>query len=589
MGEFIGALDLGHHQHPLHDLRPRRRRSSAVDQKEHRQIYPAARLGRARPAWRSGSAPSEVIRGALAKAGIERRRHRGHRHHQPARDHRGLGPRAPASRTATPSSGRTPAPTRSATTLGQEGGQDRFRAKTGLPAGHLFLRPQDHAGSWTTCPARAQAAEQGEAALRQHRHLGHLEPDRRAQRRRARHRRHQRQPHHADEPATPWTGMTRSCEHPGHPAADAAAHRAVHRRRRLGHTADGRLAPRCRSAATWATSRRPWSARPASPPAKPRTPTAPAASCCSTPATEPVPASHGLLTTVGYKIGGQPAGLLPGRLHRHHRRPGAVAARQPGPDPDVSETSRTLASERATTTAASTSCPAFSGLFAPYWRSDARGVIVGLTRYINQGHIARAALEATAYQTREVLDAMDKDSGVTLTSPARWTAAWCPTNLLMQFQADILGVPVVRPKITETTALGAAYGRGPGLRLRGPAWMSSNATGLWTSAGNPPMAAEQRQKGIAGWKKAVERHSTGSTELNVDSMQFSFATAHPIVFGPGTLAAAVPHAGRRAMVVTGRTPERATPLGQGLEKAGVKLTSKTKRFPGWFEVWTSCP
>src|SRR5690606_29323445 len=103
--------------------------------------------------------------------------------------------------------------------------------------------------------------------------------------------------------------------------------------------------------------------------------------------------------------------------------------------------------------------PAFSGLFAPYWRSDARGAIVGMTRYINKGHIARAALEATAYQTREVLDAMNADSGVDLTA-LKVDGGMVRNELLMQFQADVLGVPVIRPKVSETTALGAAYAAG---------------------------------------------------------------------------------------------------------------------------------
>ncbi len=103
--------------------------------------------------------------------------------------------------------------------------------------------------------------------------------------------------------------------------------------------------------------------------------------------------------------------------------------------------------------------PAFSGLFAPYWRSDARGAIVGLTRYVNKGHIARAALEATAYQTREVLDAMNADSGVPLTA-LKVDGGMVYNDTLMQFQADVLGVPVVRPQVAETTALGAAYAAG---------------------------------------------------------------------------------------------------------------------------------
>ena len=103
--------------------------------------------------------------------------------------------------------------------------------------------------------------------------------------------------------------------------------------------------------------------------------------------------------------------------------------------------------------------PAFSGLFAPYWRSDARGVIAGLTRYVNKGHIARAALEAVAWQAREVLDAMNADSGVPLAA-LKVDGGMVGNELLMQFQADVVGVPVIRPKVAETTALGAAYAAG---------------------------------------------------------------------------------------------------------------------------------
>jgi glycerol kinase len=147
--------------------------------------------------------------------------------------------------------------------------------------------------------------------------------------------------------------------------------------------------------------------------------------------------------------------------------------------------------------------PAFSGLFAPHWRSDARGVIVGLTRYINKNHIARAALEATAYQTREVLDAMEKDSGVQLTA-LKADGGMVYNELLMQFQADILGVPVIRPTVAETTALGAAYAAGL-------------AVGFWENLEDlrhnwgvdktwePQMVPETRSDLYRGWKKAVQR------------------------------------------------------------------------------------
>ncbi|WP_322793103.1 FGGY-family carbohydrate kinase, partial [Bellilinea sp.] len=130
-------------------------------------------------------------------------------------------------------------------------------------------------------------------------------------------------------------------------------------------------------------------------------------------------------------------------------------------------------------------------------------VIVGLTRYINRGHIARAALEATAFQTREVLDAMNKDSGVPLTA-LKVDGGMVYNELLMQFQADILGVPVIRPKVAETTSLGAAYAAGLAVGF----W--SNFDELRANWGkdaewHPKMAAEEREKLYAGWKKAVER------------------------------------------------------------------------------------
>ncbi len=147
--------------------------------------------------------------------------------------------------------------------------------------------------------------------------------------------------------------------------------------------------------------------------------------------------------------------------------------------------------------------PAFSGLFAPYWRADARGVLVGLTRYINRAHIARAALESICYQTREVLEAMNADSGVPL-ARLKVDGGATANNFLMQRQADILGVEVVRPRVAETTSLGAAYAAGL-------------AVGLWSSLDDlrahwqqdacwqPAVDAAEREAGFLGWKKAVTR------------------------------------------------------------------------------------
>ena len=147
--------------------------------------------------------------------------------------------------------------------------------------------------------------------------------------------------------------------------------------------------------------------------------------------------------------------------------------------------------------------PAFSGLYAPYWKSNARGVIVGLTRYVNKGHIARAALEATAYQTREVLDAMNADSGVPLTA-LKVDGGMVFNDLLMQFQSDILDVPVIRPKVAETTALGAAYAAGLAVGL----WKDYDelrANWAKEKEWRPAMDTELRKKLYSGWKKAVTR------------------------------------------------------------------------------------
>jgi glycerol kinase len=147
--------------------------------------------------------------------------------------------------------------------------------------------------------------------------------------------------------------------------------------------------------------------------------------------------------------------------------------------------------------------PAFSGLYAPYWREDARGVIAGLTRYANKAHIARAALEATAYQVRDVVEAMQNDSGIALRE-LKSDGGMVGNELLMQFQADILNAPVIRPQVSETTALGAAYAAG----LAAGYWhdqaeLRANwAIGKrWT----PAMPDAQRQKYYASWKKAVTR------------------------------------------------------------------------------------
>jgi glycerol kinase len=217
--------------------------------------------------------------------------------------------------------------------------------------------------------------------------------------------------------------------------------------------------------------------------------------------TKPVQSKNGLLTTLGYKVGDQPAVYC---LEGSIAITGALVQwlRDNLKFFDVSSDIEALA-KSVDDSGGIYFVPAFSGLFAPYWKSSARGALVGLTRYVTKAHIARAALEATAYQTREVLDAMNKDSGVKLTA-LKVDGGMVYNELLMQFQADILGVPVIRPVVAETTALGAAYAAGL-------------AVGFWKTFDelrenwgkdkqwDPKMPEAKRDKIYAGWKKAVTR------------------------------------------------------------------------------------
>lgn len=217
--------------------------------------------------------------------------------------------------------------------------------------------------------------------------------------------------------------------------------------------------------------------------------------------TEIVNSTNGLLTTMAYKLGDEaPVYALEGSI--------AVAGSlvqwlrdnigMISSAPEIEELAAKVDNNGGVYVV-----PAFSGLFAPYWRSDARGAIVGLTRFANRNHIARAALESTAFQTREVLDAVNADAEVPLTE-LKVDGGMVANEALMQFQADILGVPVVRPKVTETTALGAAYAAGL-------------AVGFWKDLGEleanwsedkrwePQMDEETRERNLRLWKKAVTR------------------------------------------------------------------------------------
>ena len=217
--------------------------------------------------------------------------------------------------------------------------------------------------------------------------------------------------------------------------------------------------------------------------------------------TVPIPSKNGLLTTVCYKIGDQPtvyalegsiavSGSLVQWLRDNLSMISSAA--------EIEQLAATVEDN-----GGAYFVPAFSGLFAPYWRADARGALVGLTRYVNKGHIARAVLEATAFQTREVLDAMNADSGVDLTE-LKVDGGMVVNETLMQFQADILGVPVIRPKVAETTALGAAYAAGIAVGF----WSGEqDVINNWAEDKRwvPNMDSGERDRQYRLWKKAVTK------------------------------------------------------------------------------------
>ena len=214
-----------------------------------------------------------------------------------------------------------------------------------------------------------------------------------------------------------------------------------------------------------------------------------------------VPSKNGLLTTVCYKIGdNKPVYALEGSI----AVTGSLVQWLRDNLGIISSASEieTLA-KSVDDNGGAYFVPAFSGLFAPYWRSDARGALVGLTRYVNKGHIARAVLEATAYQTREVLDAMEADSGVKL-AELKVDGGMTMNETLMQFQADQLGVDVVRPVVAETTALGAAYAAGIAVGY----WTGEqDVIDNWAEAKRWSPAADESERGrlYRNWKKAVTR------------------------------------------------------------------------------------
>ena len=286
-----------------------------------------------------------------------------------------------------------------------------------------------------------------------------------------------------------------------HRRADLDAPRDPRLERGLRRGQDRRRSPASRSPATSATSRRPRSARPACRRGEAKNTYGTGNFLLLNTGTEAVQSKSGMLTTVGYKIGDNDAvyclegaiaitGALVQWLRDNLKLIKAA--------PEVEELAQSVEDNGGLYIV-----PAFSGLFAPYWKSNARGVFAGLTRYVNAGHIARATLEATAFQSREIVEAMNQDSGVDLES-LKVDGGMVQNDLLMQFQADLLGVPVIRPVVAETTALGAAYAAGL-------------ATGFWASEDDirdnwaedkrwePQMDSAKRDEYYKFWKKAVTR------------------------------------------------------------------------------------
>jgi glycerol kinase len=211
---------------------------------------------------------------------------------------------------------------------------------------------------------------------------------------------------------------------------------------------------------------------------------------------QPVPSRHGMLTTVAYRFGAAPAVYalegsvaITGALVQWVRDNLGLIEKSS----DIETLARTVKDNGGVYFV-----PAFSGLYAPYWKDSARGVIAGLTRYAGKGHLARAVLEATAFQTREVVEAMEKDSGIKL-DVLRVDGGMVSNGLLMQFQADILDRPVVKPVVQETTALGAAFAAGKAVGFFDQLAWTADQT--W----RPQMEEAERARLYRDWKKAVTR------------------------------------------------------------------------------------
>ena len=505
MSQYVAAIDQGttssrcmifDHDGPV----------VAVAQKEHQQIFPRAGWVEHDPDgdlastparwWRPPSPRPTSTRHDIAAVGITNQREttvvwdRRHRQAGVQRD-----------RLAGHAHRRT-----RATELAGDEGPDRYQRAHRAAAVDLFLRPE---GALDPRQRRRRpgAGRGGRALLRHDRHAGSCGTSP-AERHGARHRRHQRLPHDADGPADARLGRA-DLRRVRHPDLDAAARSAARPRSTARRSRARHAAPACRSPASSATSRPPRSGRPACRAGEAKNTYGTGNFLLLNTGTTPVPSEHGLLTTVCYRIGDAPAVYalegsvaVTGSLVQWLRdNLGIIESAK-----EIEELAQTVDDN-----GGAYFVPAFSGLFAPRWRPDARGAIVGLTRFVNKGHLARAALEATAFQTREVIEAMRADSGVELAA-LKVDGGMVVNETLMQFQSDILGVPVIRPVVNETTALGAAYAAGLAVGF----WASEDDIrdnwAVGQDAGNPRWTRPSANGSTASGTRRSSGPTTGSTE-----------------------------------------------------------------------------
>ena len=380
----------------------------------------------------------------------------------------------------------------------EEGYEDEIKPKTGLVIATYFSGTKI---AWILENVEgAGAGRAGRSAVRQHRHLGDLEPDRRGQRRPSHHRLHQRLPDDAVQLERHRLGR----RHPGeaeHPQVDAARAAAVLGPRDLRqHTGDGALGGEVPIAGDAGDQQAALFGQACFDVGQAKNTYGTGNFLLQNTGQQVVPSKSGLLTTGFYALEkGNSFYALEGSI----AITGAAGQWLRDNLKMISNAAETEEIAQSVEDSGGASSPAFSGLFAPYWDERARGVIVGLTRYVNRAHLVRATLESECYQTRDVVEAVEQDSGKRL-EDMRVDGGSVKNNFLMQLQADILGIPVIRPQVQETTALGAAY-------------LAGLATGYWSSLDEmrenwqvdrtfePQWSEDQRETGYAQWKKAIER------------------------------------------------------------------------------------